>query len=94
MQFGESSEQYQSRLLQQGLLQQADAKLAQSLAAAAASPLSPNLDCSNLLKPESAIVLLKAVISSGLHPSIRRARPEILASDTPITYAWQVALHP
>jgi hypothetical protein len=47
----------------------ADAKLAQSVAAAATSPHSPNLVCSNLLKPESAIVILNAVISSGLHPS-------------------------
>ncbi len=45
----------------------ANAKLAQSVAAAAASPHSPNLDCSNLLKPECVIVLLTAVISSGLH---------------------------
>jgi hypothetical protein len=42
-----------------------NAKLAQSVAAAAASPLY-NLDCSNLLKPEKAITCLKAVISSGL----------------------------
>ena len=63
--FGESEEQYQSRLL--SLQQQAEAKLAQSVAAAASSPHSPNLDCSNLLKPERAIVLLNAVISSGLH---------------------------
>ncbi len=45
----------------------ANAKLAQSVAAAAASPHSPNLDCSNLLKPESVIALLTAVISAGLH---------------------------
>ena len=61
--YGESLEEYQSRL------QQADAKLAQSVAAATAFPHCPNLDCSNLLKPESAIALLNAVISSGLHPS-------------------------
>ena len=59
----------------------ADAKLAQSVAAAAASPHSPNLDCSNLLKPESVIVLLNAVISAGPHPSSHTP------SDTPITDA-------
>ena len=59
----------------------ANAKLAQSVAAAAASPHSPNLDCSNLLKPESVIVLLNAVISSGLHPSSHTP------SDTSITDA-------
>jgi hypothetical protein len=63
MQPGESYEQYQSRTAQQ-----ADAKLAQSVAATTAFPHCPNLDCSNLLKPEKAIVLLNAVISSGLHP--------------------------
>ena len=59
----------------------ANAKLAQSVAAAAASPHSPNLDCSNLLQPESVIVLLNAVISSGLHISSHTP------SDTPITDA-------
>jgi hypothetical protein len=59
MQHGESSEQYQSRL------QQADAKLAQSVAAAAASPHSPNLDCSGMSKPEKAIARLNEVILSG-----------------------------
>jgi hypothetical protein len=76
MEFGESSEQYLSRLQQH-----ADAKLAQSVAAAAASPHSPKLDCSNLLKPESAIILLNAVISAGPHPSSHTP------SDTPITDA-------
>jgi hypothetical protein len=59
----------------------ADAKLAQSVAAAAASPHSPNFDCSNLLKPESAIVLLNAVISAGLYISSHTP------SDTHITDA-------